>query len=86
MGSPAQPGTDLHSENAVLSGRKQIAKPNTDRRIAAGRGSATIPIFVLLPVVQFRNAFSISPMVNASEGELAKSFFAAIRGTAAGRG
>jgi hypothetical protein len=76
----------LVAENAVLSGRKQIAKPNTQRRIDAGRGSATIPIFVLLPVVQFRNAFSIGPMITASEGEIAREFFAAIRGTAAGRG
>lgn len=72
----------LVADSAVLSGQKQVARPNTARRIAAGRASATIPIFVLLPEVKFRNAFSVDGMVGASEGELAQAFFAAVRNTA----
>jgi hypothetical protein len=68
----------LVAENAVLSGRKQVARPNTPRRIAAGRANTTVPIFVLLPMVKFRNAFAIDPLVAASEGELAREFFAAV--------
>ena len=69
----------LVADNAVLSGRAQIARANTARRIASGRRSATVPIFVLLPMVKFGNAFAIEPIVNASEGELAREFFAAVR-------
>jgi len=69
----------LVADNAVLSGNKQIAKGNTAKRIAAGRASATVPIFVLMPMVKFRNAFAIKPLVNASEGELAQEFFAAVK-------
>lgn len=73
----------LVAENAVLSGRSQVARANTPRRIAAGRASTTVPIFVLLPMVKFRNAFAIDPLVRASEGEIAREFFAAVQG---GRG
>jgi hypothetical protein len=77
----ARPGRAalLVAENAVLSGRRQIAKPNTPGRIAKGRGSATVPIFVLMPVVQHRNAFAIKPVIDASEGELAQAFLLAVR-------
>jgi hypothetical protein len=68
----------LVAENAVLSGRAQVARANTPRRIAAGRANMTVPIFVLLPLVKFRNAFAINPLVAASEGELAREFFAAV--------
>lgn len=42
-----------------------------------------VPIFVLIPVVRFRNAFAIEPIVNAAEGELAREFFDAIKGLSA---
>jgi len=69
----------LVADNAVLSGRTRIARPNTARRTAAGRASTTVPIFVLLPLVRHRNAFSVAPIVDASKGELAREFFAAVR-------
>lgn len=69
----------LVADSAVLSGKARTARANTARRIASGRASATVPIFVLMPVVKFRNAFAIEPMINASEGELALEFFEAIR-------
>lgn len=53
-------------------------------RIAQGRGGANpqadaiIPIFILLPMVRFRNAFAIEPIVNASEGELVRAFLSAV--------
>lgn len=74
---PGKPSL-LVIDDAVLSGRKQVARSNTARRIAAGRRSATVPIFVLLPMVKFRNAFAIGPIINASEGEMARAFFAAV--------
>ena len=77
----ARPGRAalLVAEDSVLSGRQQIAKKNTPRRMAKGRGSATIPIFVLMPVVQHRNAFSIEPDIDATEGEIAQAFLLAVR-------
>lgn len=68
----------LVADDAVLSGRSQIARRNTSKRIAAGRGSATIPIFVLVPLIRFRGGFAIAPIVAASEGELAREFIAAV--------
>lgn len=67
-------------ENSTLNGRTGVARPLTDRRKASGRGAATIPIFVLLPVVRFRNAFAIEPLVNAAEGDLARNFLDETRG------
>lgn len=67
-------------DNATLNGRTGSARTLTDRRKASGRGATTVPIFVLLPVVRFRNAFAIEPIVNASDGELAREFFNAVRG------
>lgn len=69
----------------TLGGRGQGFRPITRRRTAADqargwqRGQATIPIFVLVPAVPHRNAFAIEPIVNASDGDLAAEFFAAIR-------
>src|SRR5690606_30204593 len=65
----------LVDDDSVLSGRKQVARRNTGRRIAAGRRSATVPIFVLLPMVNHRNAVAVDSNVDASEGELAREFF-----------
>lgn len=76
----------LVADNAVLGGRNGSARPLSDLRAAGDqrrgkrRYAATIPIFVLLPVVKFRNAFAIEPMIDASEGELAMEFFGALRG------
>jgi hypothetical protein len=77
----ARPGKPalLVADDAVLSGRAQIAKRNSDKRMAKGRGSATVPIFVLLPLVKHRNAFAIAPIVDASEGEMAQAFLLAVR-------
>lgn len=75
----------LVADSGTLNGRTGSFRPITRARTAADakrgwmRGEATVPIFVLLPVVKFRNAFAIEPMVNASEGELALEFFDAIR-------
>ncbi len=69
----------LVATDSVLSARRQTARPNTAARIAKGRGSATIPIFVLMPVVQHRNAFSIKPIIDASEGDLAQAFLQAVQ-------
>lgn len=75
---PGKPAL-LVADEATLSGKGKIARQNTAKRRATGRGNTTVPIFVLLPMVKFGNAFAIEPIVNASEGELATEFFNAIR-------
>lgn len=66
----------LVAEDAVLSGRSQIARGNTARRIAKGRGSATVPIFVLLPMVKHANAVAVEPLVLAAESQMVSRFLA----------
>ncbi len=68
----------LVADAAVLSGRGQVARPNTARRIAAGRGSATVPIFVLVRMVKFGNAFSIEPLIAQAEQALVAKYLALI--------
>lgn len=76
----------LVATGGTINGRSRAFRPLTDGRQRAGRGGANplqtsvVPIFVLIPVIRFRNAFAIQPIVNASEGELAREFFSAIRG------
>lgn len=67
-------------DNSTLNARTGAARALTDRRKASGRGAATIPIFVLLPMVRFRNAFAVAPLVNAAEGALAQNFISEARG------
>lgn len=76
----------LVATGSTTNGRTGEARALTEGRTKRGRGganplvSSVVPIFVLIPVVRFRNAFAIEPIVNASEGELAREFFSAIRG------
>jgi hypothetical protein len=74
---PGRPSL-LVADGAVLSGKAQVARPNSAGRQAKGRGSATVPIFVLLPIVPFRNAFAIAPLVAAAEAELPGAFLDAV--------
>lgn len=69
----------LVADDAVLRGRGQLARRNTDKRIAAGRGSATIPIFVLLPTAKFRNAVSVDSFVRQAGADLVADFLARTR-------
>jgi hypothetical protein len=61
-------------DDAVLSGRRQLARGNTARRIATGRASATVPIFVLLPLVRHRNTVAVGPLVQQAEREMVAEF------------
>lgn len=61
-------------DDAVLSGKLATAKLNTARRRQTGRGSLTIPIFVLVPAVQFANRFSIRPIILKAENDLLSNF------------
>lgn len=69
----------LVADGGTLNARSGTFRQNTARRQASGRLSATIPIFVLIPVLRHRNAFAIEPMVRDSEGEMARLFFAAVK-------
>lgn len=66
-------------DEGVLSGKKQVARLNTARRRASGRGNATIVIFFLVPMVPFANRFAIEPRIEASEGALMKEFVERVR-------
>jgi hypothetical protein len=67
-------------DDGVLSGKSQVARGNTARRIAAGRASSTIPIFVLLPMVKFRNAVAIAPLVQQAESDLVRNYLTEVSG------
>jgi hypothetical protein len=64
----------------VLSGKGQIAKLNTPKRQASGRGNATIVIFVLMPMVSFANRFSVDPVVRRWAGRIDSDLKAALKG------
>lgn len=68
----------LVADQAVLSGRARVARSNSARRIEVGRGSATVPIFVLLPLVRHRNAVAIEPLIEAAGAEVAQNFIAEV--------
>ena len=69
-------------DDAVLSGKKQTARRNTARRAAAGRGNATIPIFVLLPTVDIKGSFSIEDLRRTHQAELRTNFLRRVAGLA----
>lgn len=77
---PGRPSL-LVADDAVLSGKAQIARGNAAKRIAAGRGSATVVIFVLLPLVRFRNALAVQPLVDQAQDDLVQNFLARVSGT-----
>lgn len=73
----------------VAVGGTTNARTGAFRGLTAGRSSkgrgganplatAAVPIFVLIPVVQFRNAFAIEPMVRQAEQELVTDFLRAV--------
>lgn len=68
----------LVADKAVLSGARQIARANTARRAAAGRGDTTVPIFVLLRQVDFYNSFSIEPIIARAPRELRDNFMSIV--------
>ena len=66
-------------DEAVLSGKRQIGRANTGRRREKGRGSTTVPIFVLLPQVAFANRFAVEPIVRRFGARLDDDFEAYLR-------
>lgn len=75
----------LVADQGTTNARSGVFRPITRARTAADqrrgfvRGEQTVPIFVLMPLVRFRNAFAIDPLVLEAEGELRMEFFAQIR-------
>lgn len=63
-------------DDAVLSGKTGKARGNTARRIAAGRASATVPIFVLLPMVRHRATVAVEPLVRLAGAQMVRDFLA----------
>lgn len=69
--------------NARTGGFRQLTAGKRGR-VAQGRAgsnpleTAVVPIFILLPMVRFRNAFAIEPMVRQAEGELPGEFLSAL--------
>ena len=68
-------------DEGVLSGRRQVARKNSARRRASGRGNATIVIFVLVPFVDFQKRFAIGPLISRREGRLQANIERRIGGT-----
>lgn len=68
----------LVADDAVLSGKRQTAKANTPRRLAAGRGSATVPIFVVLPAVDFANTVAVEPLVAEAGRRIPQTYLAKV--------
>uniref|UniRef100_UPI0035CC5FF8 DUF6441 family protein n=1 Tax=uncultured Sphingomonas sp. TaxID=158754 RepID=UPI0035CC5FF8 len=68
----------LVADDARLGGRGQTARATRGKGFGpVTRGSATVPIFVLIPNFKFRNAISIPPMVAAAEREIVSEYAAA---------
>ena len=74
----------LVAKGGTTNVRSGAYRPLTGKRTRAGRAgsdalnTSVVPIFILLPVVKFRNAFAIKPMIDESEGALARRFFAEV--------
>lgn len=71
LGRPAL----LVADGAQLKGRSQIADRASPGRRDSGR-TTTVPIFVLLPQVKFRNAVAIDPIIQDARGDLIDDFLA----------
>ncbi|WP_267396556.1 MULTISPECIES: DUF6441 family protein [unclassified Sphingomonas] len=65
----------LVADEAVLKGRSRLGDRASAGQRAAGR-TATVPIFVLLPQVQFRNEVAIEPIIRDAEADLVSDFLA----------
>ena len=63
----------LVADGAQLRGRSQIADRASFERRNSGR-TTTVPIFVLLPQVKFRNAVAIDPIIQDARGDLIDDF------------
>lgn len=64
----------LVADDAILSGKARIARGNTARRLKAGRGNATVPIFILMPSVAYDQKFSVETIVRPFHGRLVSRF------------
>lgn len=63
---PGRPSL-LVADNGTLNGRTGTFRQATAKRQASGRGVATVPIFVLVPFVDFKPGFSVEPVVQRRE-------------------
>jgi hypothetical protein len=70
----------LVAVGGTINGRSGAFRPLTGRRVSKGRGGdnplvgGVIPIFVLIPVVPFRNAVAVEPQVAAAEQDLVRVY------------
>lgn len=69
----------LVMDEAVISGRKGIARLNTEKRRATGRGNTTVPVFILIPKVDFANRFAIEPIIQRGLSALPDNFARRVR-------
>jgi len=60
----------LVADTGTLNARTGTYRSLTARRAQAGRGLASVPIFVLVPGVTFRNAVAVEPIVSRAETEI----------------
>lgn len=70
----------LVADGATLSGRTGTFRPLTRKRAAAdarrgfARGEMTVPIFVLVPFVPFKNSVAIDPLISSAEAKLVGTY------------
>lgn len=57
----------LVADGGTLNARTGTFRAGTAKRQASGRGLATVPIFALVPFVDFKPGFSVEPVVNRRE-------------------
>ena len=69
----------LVAETGGLTRRGTFRRLSVKRLKAGQRGKVTVPIFVLISAVKFRNTVAIEPLVAASERDLVATFLAAAR-------
>jgi hypothetical protein len=65
-------------DEGVLSGKTGRARLNTARRRETGRGSTTIPIFILIRQVKVQKRFGVSAITSTGDTRLAADFVARV--------
>ena len=75
----ADGGTTIRPDGTATSFRLLTrGRTAADERRGFRRGETSAIIFVLVPMVKHRNAFSIDTIIDASEGEMAQAFLLAV--------
>lgn len=75
---PGRPAL-LVVDEAVLSGKKQLARLNTARRRATGTRNTTVPIFVLMFDMPHANSVAIDPILRRADRQIERNLLAGLK-------